>query len=71
MMKAFSILLLALSIVHCQAQDTTIVLKTGMFTASQKIDLPLLKGWVYHRGHNPAWSNLEVNTAGWVATELG
>ncbi len=57
--------LLVISLIQALAQDTTLVLNTGMFSPGQIISLATLPGWVYQPGPAPNGADSTLSTVGW------
>ena len=53
------------------AQEKAILrLDTTSFSADQQINLAAANEWLFHPGHNPAWSGPTLNTTGWQKLKL-
>ena len=61
-----TLLFLGMWLVPSQAQDSTIVLNTGMFSDDGQINLSASPNWIYHPGNNPTWASADLITTGWV-----
>lgn len=50
----------------CRAQDMTVALSTNMLHSWNRIPLAALNGWIFKKGHDPAWADPKINTEGWT-----
>ena len=49
----------------CNAQDSTFFLSPKMFTRNQAIRLDDNNKWVFHKGNDSTWAEINLNTSGW------
>ena len=70
MKKIFNIILILCGFYTLEAQTLegdTILLSTKMFTDERQIILfSNLEGWRFHKGHDPLWSNKNIDASRWV-----
>jgi signal transduction histidine kinase len=50
---------------NCNSQDSTISLNKKMFSSNQTIWLNDYKGWIFKKGNNTTYSELNLNTGNW------
>ena len=68
------LLLLFVGIRFCNAQDTTLLLKPGMFDKdTMHIYISEMHGWLFKQGNDTAWAKKDIDLTGWkkmMPTEL-
>ena len=47
------------------AQDTTLVLSTGMYAQNHTINLGDKAGWIFKLGNNPSWAMPDLEVSDW------
>ena len=71
MMRLFTYLLLLVLIVqNTFAQDQALVLSENMFESHQRIPLATKDGWIFKKGNNPEWSQIDVLANGWKPLKI-
>ena len=68
------LLLLFVGIRFCNAQDTTLLLKPGMFDKdTMHIYISEMHGWLFKQGNDTTWAKMDIDLTGWkkmMPTEL-